>query len=194
MKRVGTSLLLLVLVGAGCGKRPGTGSGTGSATATGTATALATATPDLPGEMTEEERRSVRPTTTLPPGDFDSRTPPAGMAAATATPVLRRGSDVPVDTVLWTRDTPLAAQDYEIVPKEGVLRKVAPPATDADQTRYFPYALDYWGIVGSGDLGFALDPHLGREVRIEGHFRKVYDDGKWTYEVEPKRIVLLPAK
>lgn len=188
MRRAGTSLLLLVLVAAGCGKRPGPE--TGTAGATGTATAAATATPDLPGEMTEEERRTtVRATATPTPGDFDPRTP-----TATATPVQRRASDVPVETVLWTRDTPLAAQDYEIQPKEGVLRKVAAPATDADQTRYFPYALDYWGIVGSADLAAALDPHIGREMKIEGHFRKVYDDGKWTYEVEPKRIVLLPAK
>lgn len=132
-------------------------------------------------QQTEEERAAAAAEAT-----------PTPESAQPAELVRGAGESVPVETTLWTRSEPLAVDRFQILTKEGVLKKVAPPSSDADQMRFFPFAMDYWGIVGSSELEAVLAPHVGRPVRIVGHFRKIYDSGNWFHDVEPQAIVLLP--
>lgn len=94
---------------------------------------------------------------------------------------------LPADAVLWQGEpmTPFDASSKLV--KDGVLVRTKVPE---ETGRYWPFSMDYWGIVRS-DLEELLAPHVGRRVRIEGHFKKIYDDATWVYEVDPVKITAL---
>ena len=108
-------------------------------------------------------------------------------------PKKKKKDALPADAVLWTGEpmTPFDASSKLV--KDGVLVRTKEPE---ETGRYWPFSMDYWGIVRS-DLEELLAPHVGRRIRIEGHFKKIYDDATWVYEVDPVKITALadePAK
>ncbi len=174
MKRAAWVLLLV----AGCGpKAPASGGAAPAATPAPIATIPA-------DELTESERARTAPSATPVPADTPS----------SSIHVEAVGEDELPDraTLLWKADRPLDVDKSLLLVKEGTLKKVAPPQNTDTATRYYPFAIDYWGITRT-DLSPILEKNVGKPVRIKGHYRKIYDDGEWAYEVDPLSIVLLPA-
>lgn len=135
-------------------------------------------------ELTESERARLA----------RSGTPaPAATPASSIAVVGVSEDELPAKaTLLWKAEQPLDVPKDKILAKEGVLKKVAPPEDVADSVRYYPYAIDYWGITRT-DLAALLEKNVGKPVRVKGHYRKIFNDGTWTYEVDPVSIVLLPS-
>src|SRR5437762_2563223 len=71
--------------------------------------------------------------------------------------------------------------------REGILKKTPLPDSGEAQTGYWPWSMDYWGIMRT-DLEELLKPYAGRTVRVEGEFRKIYAHDRYIYEVDPVRI------
>ena len=114
--------------------------------------------------------------------------PKTGAGTGTgADPVLE---PLPADAVLWEGESPADVPASAILEKVGFLRRTKPPPTDVDRARWWPFSLDYWGVTRT-DLETLLAPHVGRKVRVIGHYKKIYDDGEWIYEVDPVRIIAL---
>lgn len=100
-------------------------------------------------------------------------------------PTLER---LPADAVLWEGPTPPGVDEMALLEKDGILTKNKEP--DEDSASYWPFAVDYWGLART-DLATLLEPHVGRTVRVRGHYKKIYDQGAWVYEVEPVTITAL---
>lgn len=121
--------------------------------------------------------------------------PKAGPAAdgatsapeATETPPPPKLERLPVDALLWEGPAPEGVEASQILDKTGTLTRMTAPKGEA-VARWWPFAIDYWAIRRT-DLEPLLAPHVGRTVRVTGHFVKIYDDGSWIYEVEPVKIV-----
>jgi len=115
---------------------------------------------------------------------------PSGPPEAPKPPKLER---LPANAVLWEGPMPDGVESTALLEKDGVLTKNKEP--DEDVARWWPYAIDYWGIART-DLEPLLAPHVGRTIRVRGHYKKIYDHGTWVYEVEPVTITALadPAK
>lgn len=113
---------------------------------------------------------------------------PTGGTAPTPPP----SEHLAVEAVIWTAESS-EIDPHRILDKEGTLRRTAAPDPEAEgQVKYWPFSLDYWGIMRT-DLEDVLKPYIGRTVRVEGEFRKTYAHEKWLYEVDPVRITLLPT-
>lgn len=110
---------------------------------------------------------------------------PGAVVDQPKTPALER---LPADAVLWEGAMPDGVDSTTLLEKDGVLTKNAEPAEDA--ARWWPYAIDYWALART-DLDTLLAPHVGRSIRVRGHYKKIYDHGTWIYEVEPVRITAL---
>lgn len=110
--------------------------------------------------------------------------------AEPAKPKLPALEPLPADALLWEGELPPGVDKSALLEKDGVLVRTPEPPPDADTVRTFPFSLDYW-LIGRTDLETLLAPHVGRRVRVTGHFKKTWDDGTWSYEVAPVRIVAL---
>ena len=99
-------------------------------------------------------------------------------------PALER---LPADAVLWEGPALEGVEPLALLEKDGVLTR---NKDREDGGRFWPYAIDQWGLARS-DLATLLGPHVGRTVRVKGHYKKTYADGTWFYEVEPIRITAL---
>lgn len=114
---------------------------------------------------------------------------PAGTASdPPKRPKLER---LPADALLWEGELPEGVDRAALLEKEGVLDRTKEPTEDTG--RWWPYSVDYWGIART-DLATLLEPHVGRKVRVTGHYKKIYTDGTWIYEVEPVKITALAEK
>ena len=98
---------------------------------------------------------------------------------------------LPADAVLWEGDLPEGVDRTALLEKEGVLTRTNKPSEEAG--RWWPYSVDYWGLART-DLETLLEPHVGRTVRVAGHYKKIYGNGTWVYEVEPVKITALADK
>ena len=98
---------------------------------------------------------------------------------------------MPAAALLWTADTP---PEGNLDTRDGTLKKTPTPSADEvdQQQRIYPYEMDQYQITRT-DLDAALAPWVGRPIRIQGVFSKVFhqEDGSWTYHVDPARITLL---
>ena len=110
----------------------------------------------------------------------DATTPAPSPTAAT----LER---LPADALLWEGDVPAGVEASRILEKTGVLRRMPEP-TGETVARWWPFAIDYWALRRT-DLETLLAPHVGRTIRVTGHYTKTWDDGAWIHEVEPVKIV-----
>lgn len=114
-------------------------------------------------------------------------------ATAGSAPKRLKLERLPADAVLWEGELPEGVERSALLEKDGVLSRTKEPAADEDTVRWWPYSLDYWGLTRT-DLETLLDPHVGRTVRVTGHFKKIYSDGAWIYEVDPVKITALADK
>lgn len=172
------ALLLSLLPLAACAPK------TGAPAATPTPSAAASPAQVMP---------SVAPTATPTPVAVKSTPSPTPIPMPSAMSELSPAADedaLPAAALIWSSEAPLTGDKIQIMTKDGKLQKTPPPSGDADQTGFFPYEIDYWGITRT-DIGAALDPFLGHQVRIEGWYRKTYDHGVWHYEVDPQKITVL---
>jgi hypothetical protein len=111
---------------------------------------------------------------------------PAGTTSGS--PKRPKLESLPADAVLWEGELPAGVDRAALLDKEGVLTRTKEPTGDA--ARWWPYSLDYWALTRT-DLETLLEPHVGRTVRVTGHFKKIYTDGTWIYEVDPVKITAL---
>jgi len=96
------------------------------------------------------------------------------------------------EAVIWSVEK-TDIEPQKVQSREGTLKRTPPPPESGDnQTSYWPWKIDYWGIMRT-DLEELLKPYLGRNVRVEGEYRKIYAHDGWIYEVDPVKIVLLPT-
>lgn len=117
---------------------------------------------------------------------------PKPTATASDPPERPKLERLPADARLWEGELPEGVDRAALLDKEGVLTRTKEPTTE-DTGRWWPYSVDYWGIART-DLGTLLEPHVGRKVRVTGHYKKIYTDGTWIYEVEPVTITALTEK
>lgn len=167
--------LVILVLAAGCGPKGGvSGPPPGM-----TPVPIATIAPD---ELTESERARATPT-------------PVATATPESTIAVEAVSEDELPekaTLLWKAERPLDVDKSKILVKDGVLKKVAAKENEENQTRHYPYAIDYWGITRA-DIAELLEKNVGKPIRLKGHYRKIWSDGSWTYEVDPYSIVLLPS-
>lgn len=119
---------------------------------------------------------------------------PAGTASGSETPKRQKRlklERLPADAVLWEGELPEGVERTALLEKEGVLTRTKEPT--GDTARWWPYSVDYWGLART-DLETLLEPHVGRTVRVSGHYKKIYSNGTWIYEVEPVKITALAEK
>lgn len=109
---------------------------------------------------------------------------PGGSATA---PRPSQRDRLPADAVLWEGEALAGVDTSRILEKTGTLTRLAEP-TEGAMVRWWPFAIDYWAIMRT-DLELLLAPHVGRTIRVTGHFTKTYDDGNWIHEVAPVKIV-----
>jgi hypothetical protein len=113
--------------------------------------------------------------------------PKLALLGASDPPKKTKLEALPADAVLWQGDPVTPFDASATLVKEGVLVRTREPEETA---RYWPFSMDYWGISRT-DLEPLLAPHVGRTIRVEGHFKKTYDEATWIYEVDPVKITAL---
>jgi hypothetical protein len=119
---------------------------------------------------------------------------PAGTAGDTPRKKRPPQERLPANAVLWEGELPEGVDRAALLDKDGVLTRTKEPT--GDTVRWWPYSVDYWGLTRT-DLETLLEPHVGRTVRVTGHYKKIYSGGTWIYEVDPVKITALadvPAK
>lgn len=94
---------------------------------------------------------------------------------------------LPADAVLWEGELGTPVDSTQLLEKDGILVRTKEPE---ETGRYWPFSMDYWGIART-DVETLLAPHVGRRIRVKGHFKKTYDDATWAYEVDPVKITAL---